>query len=238
MDRRPEWTVAVPLLDALLVVALLVVVALRLAWIGGYLWVFVRRRPQGGRLAAVRRASRALTTQVYRVGGTPEQQAARRTRFFAAATGQVDTLLLIGSVALAAWTQLFAASGQVPGSLLAPITRDLLLISAGVLIAGPVLFRSAGGQLTFLGRESMMAIGFAALLFSLASATADVFGPAGAVVVVVVVAAVIGRDVAEMRLQLGLLRHLTTTRTAAVPEPPADPPTDPPAEPTPGRGQA
>jgi hypothetical protein len=234
VGRRPEWTVAVPLLDSLLVVGLLAVVALRLAWIGRYYWTFLHRRESERPLAAVRRASRALTTHVYQVGGSPEQEAARRTRFFTAAAGQVDALLLIGSVALAAWTQLFSASGQEPGSLLAPITRHLLLISAAVLIIGPVLFRSAGGQLTFLGRESMMAVGFTALVFSLASAAADVFGTAGAVVTIVVVVAVVARDFAEMRLQLASLRYLATTPRRAAVDKPVDPPAVQPEPPATG----
>ena len=127
-------------------------------------------------------------------------------------------------MALAAWTQLFSASGQEPGNLLVPITRHLLLVSAAVLIAGPVLSRSAGGHVTFLGRESMMAIGFTALVLSLASAAADVPGVVGAVVAVVTAVVLVGRDVAEACLLLPSLAYMTTTPPAAgEPEPAARP---------------
>jgi hypothetical protein len=207
--------VAVPLLDTLLVVSLVVVVLVRLAWVLGYFGTFVRRRGHEGRLAVVRRASSSLTIDVYPVPATPEEEAARHTRFFQGAAGQVDTLLLIGSVALAAWTQLFSAAGHEPGNPLAPITRHLLLVSAAVLIAGPVLFRSPGTHVTFLGRESMMAVGFSALVLSLASAVADVFGVVGAIVAVVAALLLVGRDVAEALLLLPSLAYMTTTPRAA-----------------------
>jgi len=126
-----------------------------------------------------------------------------------AARRQEDTILVLGSLALAAWTQLYAAAGT-SGSFAAKLsdtTRALLFVGAIALIVGTVLFRSEGSHVTYIGRETMRNAGYAALAFSLASAFCEVLStPAWVGVALAFLIAL--RDLAEVRALLWLDREL------------------------------
>ena len=147
---------------------------------------------------------------------TPEQRAARHRRFFDISERQVETLLLIGSVALAAWTQLFTGSASgTPGAGVSGFSRNLLLVSAIILIAGPGLFRSNGGQVTYMGRESITMIGFGTLVLALSSFITDLFGTRGAVVAVVLALIIVIRDMVYLRSPIGALKSFNTAPPGA-----------------------
>lgn len=111
----------------------------------------------------------------------------------------MDTLLVGGSVGLAAWSQLFVSSGTEPASRLSGLTLGLLLSGAACLIIGPLLWRSEGLHLTLMGRTTAMHVGFGLIAFSLASAVLDLGLPLLAGVVSIVVVVLIGlRDGAEV----------------------------------------
>jgi hypothetical protein len=149
---------------------------------------------------------------------TPEQRGARHRRFFDISERQVETLLLIGSVALAAWTQLFTGSAShTPGAGVSGFSRNLLLASAIILIAGPGLFRLNGGQVTYMGRESVTMVGFGTLVLALSSFITDLFGTRGAVVGVILALIIMVRDIVSLRSPIEALKSFNTN----LPEAPA-----------------
>jgi hypothetical protein len=144
---------------------------------------------------------------------TDEQRASRHRRFFDTSERQVETLFLIGSVALAAWTQLFTGSAAgTPGANLSGFSRNLLLASAIILIATPGLFRSNGGQVTYMGRESVTIIGFGSLILALSSFIVDLFGIRGTVVGVALALILVIREMIHMRSPIKALKWLNTAR--------------------------
>jgi hypothetical protein len=72
-----------------------------------------------------------------------------------------------------AWTQLYAAAGTPTSAAsgLEDITRELLFVGVLALLGGAVLFRFEGSHVTAMGRETTRAVGFTAVVASLASAT-------------------------------------------------------------------
>lgn len=199
------------LVDQVLLIALGLVIAFRMAWALSYYRMFWRGSPRRDRLASLRWATRAPSAQLYRSAGeAAEAVSARHREFFAASAKQVETLLLVGSVALAAWTQLFTGSGQHPGDTLSSLSKGLLLTSALILIGGPGLFRWTGGHLTYIGRESTTMVGYAALVLSLASMVADLLGVAGAIVALLIAVLVAARDFFETRMLIGSHQYLQT----------------------------
>lgn len=133
------------------------------------------------------------------VGETTAKRRQRHEDFFETTRGQFNTLVLVGSIALAAWAQLFANAGTGLGKDLSEITRNLLLGASVTLLAAPLLFRSPSMEFSFLGRESLTSIGYTALILSLTSALADLFSAAGAVISVLIIAAILLTDFWETR---------------------------------------
>jgi hypothetical protein len=125
---------------------------------------------------------------------------------------QLDTSLVVGSLALASWTVLFTTASSSPASSLTPLTRNLLLASSIVLIIGPALFRSGGSYLTALGREATTNIGYASLLLALASVLADLFHFEGSLIAIAIAVAIAIRDVMEVRSLVILQQSIDTTR--------------------------
>ncbi|MFD8417151.1 hypothetical protein ACFV2Q_36350 [Streptomyces sp. NPDC059650] len=131
-----------------------------------------------------------------------ESRAKRRARheaFYAVTRGQFNTLVLVGSIALAAWTQLLATAGTGGGTALTSITRNLLLVASATLLVAPLLFRNPDQEFSFLGRECLTTIGYTALILSLTSALADLFPTTGTVIATIVVAAILVTDALEAR---------------------------------------
>lgn len=125
-----------------------------------------------------------------------ESQAERRQRheeFYEQTAQQFNTLVLVGSIALASWSQLFAGSSGG----LTSLTKNLLLFSSAVLLVAPLLFRRPSREFSFLCREGLTAVGYTALVISLASVFFDLFGTAGAVLASLAAVAIAVRDLMQ-----------------------------------------
>ena len=131
------------------------------------------------------------------VGESSAERTARHEAFYVTTRGQFNTLVLVGSIALASWTQLFANSGTGLGEELTSITRNLLLAASATLLVAPLLFRNPNQEFSFLCRESLTGIGYTALILSLVSALTDLFSTTGAVIATLVVAAILVTDALE-----------------------------------------
>jgi hypothetical protein len=183
-------------------IALLTILVTRIAWCGNYL-VLSTMNPSNPELhgwAAVRAALKQTTTAVtLRKKKVPaDQRAQRHVRTLEGARRQEETVLILGSLALAAWTQLYAAAGTDSlAAGLSDTTRALLFTGVIMLIAGSVLFRAEGLHFTLMGRELVRAVGYSAVVFSLASAIPQVFG-APAWVGVALAFLIAARDWAEV----------------------------------------
>lgn len=147
------------------------------------------------------RVNRPFTTlhvdALEHVGETSDARRARHEAFYETTRGQFNTLVVVGSIALAAWTQLFANSGTGLGGGLTSITRNLLFVASATLLAAPLLFRNPNQELSFLCRESFTSIGYTALVLSIASALADLFSAAGTVIAALTIAAILVTDALE-----------------------------------------
>ena len=137
----------------------------RLAWFAQFGVLSVRKRPSGtGRIKQLR--SDALLPAQMR--GSTESQEARYELY----KTQQTAAFTLGTLALAAWTILAAASTLTPQRRLA-----LAMLSATVLlsIGTTLLFRMAGGELTRMGFESGLAISGLALVAAMLVTASDVF---------------------------------------------------------------
>jgi len=193
-----------------LLISLGAVIVGRLTWLSHYFWLAWPRGSQTNRWQAIWNACHATTVQLY-PGGSTAQLQQRHSGFVASAGRQLDTSLVVGSVALASWTQLFAAAASEPASSLTPLTRALLLASSMVLIVGPAIFRASGSYLTALGRETSTSIGYASLLLALASILADLFQTKGVLIAIIVAIVIATRDVMEVRSLVKLQKTINTT---------------------------
>jgi hypothetical protein len=158
--------------------SVLVVLAARIAWCGQYL-VLTTLNPLDSKLRGwkrVRAAFRQTTAQLSfrRSRKRPSSDVAlqRHTAFIEESQRLETTILVLGSLALAAWTQLYAAAGTPTSAAngLEAITRELLFVGVVALLGGAVLFRFEGSHVTTMGRETTRAVGFTAVVASLASA--------------------------------------------------------------------
>jgi hypothetical protein len=195
--------------DIVLLVSLGAVTVGRLVLLSHYFWLVWSKASGTHRMRALRSACRATTVQLY-PDGPPAELQERHSELVAAAGRQLDTSLVVGSLALASWTALFAAAASKPASSLTTLTRILLLTSSIVLIAGPALFRAGGGYLTALGREASTYIGYAALLLALASILADEFQTQGILIAIAMAIVIAARDVIEVRSIAKLQRYIDT----------------------------
>jgi hypothetical protein len=174
-----------------------VVVEFRLAWLVLYLYFGRGKSPL-----------KLMTSTVY--GGNDDLKVVHQS--IAAATDRLsDTCLIVGALALAAWTALFAVEGQNPGSRLSPTSRSLLLVGAAVFIIAPMIFRIPDYHTTYIGRRAAQFIGFTAVGLAFASLANDLLGgvprlviAAGGIIVLV------GRDICdsieEIRFEYLVLR--------------------------------
>lgn len=193
-----------------LYVAFGVVAVPRMVWFAAYYFYACKRRSPGvRRISALSTAGRALSADVW--SGAADQRTDRHRRFVAATQRQQESLLISGSIALAAWTVLFTTATTFPAETLAPLTRNLLLAASITLLSGPLLFRASGRETTIIGREVAAATGYAAFVIALCSAVADLFGTTGAVIAGVLAAAVASRDLCETATLIQRYRTLSPT---------------------------
>lgn len=177
-----------------LIAVLVVIVGARVIWIGDYL----RRcwNATAGSQGRVRRArSGVLRTSNQLQGGTPD----RHQKLLELESRRLDTMLVGGSIGLAAWSQLFVSSGSPPASELSGLTLGLLFAGSFALICGALLWRSEGLHLTLMGRTATLHVGFGVIALSLASAVLDLDLPVAGFAAVCVAVLIGLRDVAEVR---------------------------------------
>jgi len=140
---------------------------------------------------------RLITSQLYQT--TDERERAAIHESVAKETNEfVDGCLLAGTLALAAWTALFAVANQAPARELSSTSRSLLLVGAIVLVGTPILFRAPDCYTTYLGRRSGQMIGLTAVGLAFASLADDLLrGDPRIVAVLVGVVVLVARDLTE-----------------------------------------
>lgn len=192
----------------LLWAALIVVVAFRLLWFLDYLRV--GRRNLAGALTL-------LTSSLYTTTSEEERQQIHES--VATETDRlVDTCLLAGTIAFAAWTALFAVANQAPGSEISSTTRSLLLVGATALVATPIVFRVPDRHTAYIGRRSGLFIGLTAVGLALASLAEDLLGKVpGILVTLAAVAVLVVRDVFDTIGEISLQRSAVGPALAAPP---------------------
>jgi len=82
----------------------------------------------------------------------------------------VESMLVVGSIALAGWSQLYVAAGSQPANELAGVTVGLLFAGSAALLIAPVLSGPRAVYLSRLGRRSGFLVGYGMVALSLASA--------------------------------------------------------------------
>lgn len=148
--------------------ALAVVAAFRLVWLALYLYFGRDKQPL-----------KLLTSELYSPTGGDDDQNRKlgiHQRVAAATDHLSETCLIVGTLALAAWTALFVVQGQTPGLRVSPTSRSLLLVGAAVFIAAPIFFRIPDYHTTYIGRRSAQFIGFTAVGLALTSLANDLLG--------------------------------------------------------------
>jgi hypothetical protein len=186
-------------------VAAVLIVLFRLIPIVFYFLGFLRAAPKGrGRTrTAIQLANKCTGIILYTVP-TDLAEAVRKD-ILEDEHRRIETVLVGGSIALAAWTQLFVSSASSPADRLSGTTLSLLFTGAGVLLIVPLLFRTAGRLVTASYRGLATYVGFGAVALSLGSAIVDLrdgwyelVGPALAVALVV-------RELLECRVSMFVL---------------------------------
>ncbi|GAA4529098.1 hypothetical protein [Amycolatopsis samaneae] len=143
----------------------------RAVWIADYLRRCAKAAPGHG-IDKIKAATKGIrTTTTSKLIGYHDETLHKTT--LGLSERQLDTSLVGGSVALAAWTQLFVSSDSTRGSHLSNTSLSLLFIGALALISAPILFRTEGIHLTYVGRESGSYVGFGLVILSLLSMAAD-----------------------------------------------------------------
>jgi hypothetical protein len=160
--------------------ALCLVVFLRIFWMGCYFQV-------------ARRQSFALqTSALYDDPAKVHQGVATVTQRL------VETCLVVGALALAAWTALFAVARQAPADELSATTRALLLVGAAVLICAPLVFRKPDRYFSYIGWSIALYTGLTAVGLSLASIANDLLhGGVGVGIGLSIVVVLVARDVKD-----------------------------------------
>jgi len=160
---------------------LALVVLFRLVWLACYFQI------------AGRRSFKLLTSSLY---SAPDPQRRDIHQRVASVTESLlDNCVVVGAIALAAWTALFAVARTPPADELTPTTRALLFVGAAVLITAPILFRQPDRHLSNIGRNIALYVGLEAVGLSLASLTRDLLhGSVGLAIALVVVIVLVARD--------------------------------------------
>jgi hypothetical protein len=145
-------------------VGLAVIAGLRLLWFVLYLCFARKRSPF------------TLLTSELSQGGDDQRRLTLHQGVAAETRRMADTSLLVGALALAAWTALFAVADQAPASHVSSTSRSLLLVGAAVLIAAPIFFRVPDRHTTYIGWRCFQYLGFSAVGLAFASIANDLLG--------------------------------------------------------------
>jgi hypothetical protein len=220
---RLHWTFAYWL-------ALLLVTCAQVGWWLHFL-VFAATRSKGPPLRAIRDALRMSSWDYARRMWSeddgaaelePEEVGPFHNQMVSRAREQRQEALILGALGLAAWAAVAAASAGVAKDLNDASLR-LLFVGVVATLTGPVLFSSPGTRTTYMGLQSLVAIGFDAIVLWLAYAVAVIFGPGWHALGIMVAAFVVVRESLELahrfRQDGVLFRHAAP----ALPEAPLPP---------------
>jgi hypothetical protein len=181
-----------------------ILVAGRLIWLGDYLRRCLEAADGRGFRKTWAAVGHARMTTTSTLEGLEDDDSHQET--IGISERQLDTSLVGGSVALAAWTQLFVSSATGPGSTISSTSLSLLFAGALVLIASPMIFRTEGVHLTYIGRAIGSNGGFGLVILSLLSMVTDLVPGFVAVAAVATGTALVARDGFEV------VRHLQLQR--------------------------
>ena len=178
---------------------------LRVVLVGGFLFLCLKR--SGGKpLKSIRHNWRTPRTR------DSEEHTAMLGLFESNRT----VALTVGSLGLAAWSVLsaFHPAGIAQRSL----GLELLFIGVLLSIGGPLLFRLEGSDGSEMGLESMVAVGYLALVFALSDILVSVFDRKWLSVIGVAIVVLMSiRESIEVRNQI----RLTWQYVSSLPSPPA-----------------
>jgi hypothetical protein len=193
-------------MTAVFPVAAVLIALFRLIPIAIYFLEFSRAVPKGrGRArTAIQLANRCTGIILYRI---PDDLAeAVRKDILEDEHRQIETVLVGGSIALAAWTQLFVSSASSPANRLSGTTLSLLFTGASVLLVVPLLFRTAGRLVTASYRGLATYAGFGAVALSLGSAIVDLRDGWYELVGLALAVALVVRELVECRVNLSVFK--------------------------------
>ncbi|MGY1709296.1 hypothetical protein ACI8AC_07260 [Geodermatophilus sp. SYSU D00758] len=155
--------------DQYLIALVIVTLAARIIWFADYLvfscWSAPSpRTPRKLWHGVVKKTTASL-------GGSVDVQE-RHLRILDQGARRLETMLVGGSIALAAWSQLFVSSEEAADEL-SGLTLGLLFAGAYALLVSGLLWRAEGQHLTYMGRVTSLHVGYYLIALSLTSIIQD-----------------------------------------------------------------
>ncbi|MFF3227229.1 hypothetical protein ACFYV7_30840 [Nocardia suismassiliense] len=179
-------------------------VLIQAGWMVSFVASLVRSEPMTlpvwKLISCVIRRMRSVTTAELETGHSPSSEV--HEAILKISDRQLDVTMVGGSVALAAWSQLFVSSASGPASKISGETLGLLFFGSLVSITAPILFRVSGIHLTYIGREFASSVGFGSIALALASAISDLVTGWPALSAYLIAAAVVVRHAFDVWRQI------------------------------------
>ncbi|WP_454232270.1 hypothetical protein [Mycolicibacterium fortuitum] len=139
-----------------------------------------------------------------------DERATDHALFVQESARQFELMLVCGSIGLAAWSQLFVSSENLPANRLSGLTLGLLFAGSACLLAAPLIWRRVGTNLTAVGRDAVLRVGFSLIVVSLAAAVIDLHIRFGAEIGVLVAYGIAAREIFKTVTDIGM--HRTAVR--------------------------
>ncbi|GAA1186981.1 hypothetical protein GCM10009664_60790 [Kitasatospora gansuensis] len=152
------------------------------------------------------KALRKTRAQINDSDKTKRTAARLQRQYVEAARRQFETSLLGGTLAITAWSALYAAHAG-DGFQISGFSLGLLFIGAFSLVAGPVIVKAEALFVSYMIRESAGHVGFSALFFSLCSIAWDISGRAGGIPMAALSFLVVIGDLKQDVTLIGFLRQ-------------------------------
>lgn len=199
---------------------LVLVVAVRLVWWLRYLQLSVRHRDSSTTAWQGAWSALHLVTadRLQRIQGGDvdpdefeQELASLHEELLGVPRAQRNDILIVGSLALAAWTQLAASSTSNVTGRLSDSTRGLLFAGVIVLIAGPMAFRAPGMHVTYMGLQTAHHVGYTAVVLSLSEALPELFGRGWLAAGAALAAMIVLRDFFDVRDEMRINKDLLTS---------------------------
>lgn len=139
-----------------------------------------------------------------------DERAADHALFVQESARQFELMLVCGSIGLAAWSQLFVSWESPPASRLSGLTLGLLFAGSACLLAAPLIWRRVGTNLTAVGRDAALRVGFSLIVVSLAAVVIDLHIRFGAGIGVLVAYGIAARE--NFKTATDIRMHRTAVR--------------------------